>query len=348
MRLARLLTALFIFCAAAGPPESAGIPPLSGGEGGAEVVEKWNSYVDLANELETLFLPALSAYLETFGHSPEYQPIQGSGLIANYFLVLMESPEDFSRTLERAGKAAADQGDELDRAVQELVPYLEALWADLGRSRNWHLSRRVEARENQDETGELRARLDSPEEVHARIFASYQGFAATYERFRAALTRAGQARRQKDIQVLREKGLVIQPALLEILDAGQSLQDYLNVRQVSGAAPVKPEELRPFLDRLESVAKTLETARASGREGLASGREGLAAGREGLASGREGLAAGREDLSEEALVEFCDQLQVVRAEAGALAGDGKTSRKSSPESLALALGRLVDIYNLME
>ena len=336
MRLAMILLFLFLNCAAAGGPAAAaaaGLPP-SAGEGDAEVVEKWNRYVDLANEMEALFLPALNAYLETFGHSPKYQPAQGSGLIANYFLVLMEKPEDFSRALDRADKTAGSQGEELDQVVQELIPYLKALWADLGRSRTWHLKRGEEVREPKGEAGELRARLDGPEDLHARIFTTYQGFTATYERFRGVLTRAGQERRQKDIQELRGKGLVIHPALLEILDAGQGLQDYLNIRQVSLASPgeLKPEELRPFLDRLENAAQTLETARAAGGEGL----------------------------SEEALVEFCDQLQAVRAEAAALAGGGETTgagetagettgrRRSSPESLALALGRLVDIYNTME
>jgi len=330
MRLVMILTALFLNCAAAAPPAAAWtVGPLlspSAGEGDAEVVEKWNRYVDLANEMEALFLPALNAYLETFGHSPEYQPAQGSGLIANYFLVLMEKPEDFSRALDRAAKPAASQEGELDQAVQELIPYLKDLWADLGRSRAWHLKRREEARDSTGEAGEMRVRLDGPEDLHARIFTAYQGFTATYERFRGVLTRAGQERRQKDIQELRGKGLVIHPALLEILDAGQGLQDYLNIRQVSLASPgeLKPEELRPFLDRLENAAQILETAMEAGQY--------------------------REGLPEKALVEFRGQLQEVRAEAAAMAGDGETTgrRHSTPESLALALGRLVDIYNTMD
>jgi hypothetical protein len=288
---------------------------------GEDGVEKWNSYVDLANELEALFLPALNAYLETFGHNPEYhEPAQGSGLVANYFLVLMEKPEDFSRALDQA-RATAGREEELDRAVQELMPYLKTLWADLGRGRDLYLEP-PKAEDLPDQAGELRVRLDSPEELHARIFTAYQGFAATYERFRETLNRAGQERRQKDIQALREKGLVIHPALLEILDAGQELQDFLNVRQISGAAPdgLTPEDLKPFLDRLESSAKILETAGTAGGE--------------------------REGLSEETLAEFGDQLRVVRAEAAGLAGGER--RKSSPETLARALGRLVDIYNLME
>jgi hypothetical protein len=330
MRLATILTALFfINCAAALPPEAAGqvwpFTPPSAGEDDAEAVEKWNSYVDLANELEAIFLPALNAYLETFGHRPEYQPTQGSGLFANYFLVLMERPEDLSRTLDRAARPAADegnQGDELDRAVQELIPYLKTLWTDLGRSRDLHLERRAEVREPQGETRELRVRLGSPEDLHARIFAAYQGFTATYERFRGLLTRAGQERRQKDIQELRGKGRVIRPALLEILDAGQGLQDYLNVRQVSGTALGDPEGLRPFLVRLENAAQTLETANAAGGD--------------------------REGLSEKALAEFHAQLQMVLTQAADLAGEGAGGGRNSPDGLFLALSRLVDIYNLME
>ena len=325
MRLVIILAALLAGCAATGQaPRPALSPAPSAGEGGAEV-EKWNNYVDLAHELEALLLPALNAYLETFGHSPEYhEPARGSGLIDNYFLVLMDKPEDFSLVLDKV-KAAAGRGGELDRAVQELMPYLQDLWTDLGRSRELYLDRRKADPETPDETGELRVRLESPEELHARIFTAYQGFAATYERFRETLNRAGQERRQNDIQALKGKGLVILPALLETLDAGQGLQDYLNVRQISGApqSSLKPEELRPFLVRLESAAQILESARVLGSD--------------------------REGLSEEALVEFCDQLRVVRSEAADLAGDGEAEgRRSSPETLARALGRLVDIYNLME
>jgi hypothetical protein len=322
MRLTIILAAILAGCVAAGPrPESALLPPApSAGEGD---VEKWNSYVDLANELEALFLPALNAYLETFGHDPEYhRPAPESRLVASYFLVLMEKPEDFSLVLSAAEAAAGQgaQGEELDLAVRELAPYLKALWTDLGRSRNFH--RDQASPEPPDETGELRVRLDSPEELHARIFASYQGFTATYERFREAMNQAGQKRRQEDIQGLRRRGLALHAALLETLDAGQGLQDYLNVRRISGAPPggPAPEELRPFLDRLEGAARSLmETAARAGGEDL-------------------------EGLSAEALLKFREQLVAVRAEAAGLAEGGA----SSPETLARALGRLVDIYNFME
>jgi len=320
MRFVIFLIAILAGCADGGPPEPAARPASlpSAGESGAEV-EKWNRYVDLAHELEALFLPALEAYLETFGHDPEYKPLLGSGLIANYFLVLMDRPEELSLVLDQPWGSADQGGTELDQAVRELAPYLKSLWTDLKRSRNFHLNKA--ALDLPEETGELRVRLDSPEELHARIFTAYQGFAATYERFRETLNRAGQQRRQKDIQALRGKGLVIHPTLLEILDAGQGLQDYLNVRQVSGAPPasLKPEELRPFLDRLESGAIILESALAAD-------------------NGFEGLSA-------EALVEFHDQLLVVLGEVQTLAGEGSGVRKSG--ALARSLGRLVDIYNLM-
>ena len=319
MRLVIFLIILLAGCSDGGPPEPSALPaPVS--SAGEDGVEKWNRYVDLAHELEALFLPALEAYLETFGHDPEYKPLQGSGLIANYFLVLMDRPEELSLVLDRPWGTADQGATELDQAVRELAPYLKALWTDFKRSRNYHLNKT--APDLPEETAELRVRLDSPEELHARIFTAYQGFAATYERFRETLNRAGQQRRQKDIQALRGKGLVIHPTLLEILDAGQGLQDYLNVRQVSGAPPagLKPEELRPFLDRLESGANILEAARTAD-------------------SGLEGLSA-------EALIEFHDQLLVVLGEAQTLAGSDESGGRKS-EALARSLGRLVDIYNLM-
>ena len=300
--------------------------PLSPAPSGGGSVEKWNSYVDLAHELEALFLPALNAYLETFGHNPEYSPIEGSGLIANYFLVLMESPEELNRVLDQARSPAGRPEGELDQAVRELMPYLEALWSDLKRSRDFHLSEGKDSARLPEETGELRVRLDSPEELHARIFTAYQGFAATYERFRGTLNRAGQERRQNDIRILRERGLLVHSALLEILDAGQGLQDYLNVRRISGAplAGLKPEDLEPFLDRLESGAGILEKLTTM-----------------------EGSVI--EGLSVEALIEFFEQLQVVMGEARILAGPEEGgSRTGPPETLGRALGRLVDIYNLME
>jgi len=319
MRLVIILAAILAGCAAAEPRPLPLAP--SAGEGGAEV-EKWNSYVDLAHEMEALFLPALDAYLETFGHSLEYQP-KNPRLINNYFLALMESPEGFSLALDQARAATGREG-ELDLAFKELMPYLKDLWTYLVRSRDFYLNQGGKDSKLPAETRELRVRLDSPEETHGRIFAAYQGFAPTYERFREALNRAGQERRQKDIQALRGKGLVIHPALLEILDAGQGLQDYLNVRQISGATPasLKPEELTPFLDRLEIAAGILETASA--------------------------VSVDREGLSEEALIEFSDQLQVVRTEAGGLAAGEGEAPKTSPEAMARTLGRLVDIYNLME
>lgn len=47
-------------------------------------IGKWNLYVDLANELEIIFLPALNDYFETFGNGPEYRSKLGTRLIVNY------------------------------------------------------------------------------------------------------------------------------------------------------------------------------------------------------------------------------------------------------------------------
>ena len=269
----------------------------------------------------------MNAYLGTFGHSPEYQPPAGGGLIANYFLVLMETPEDLSRVLD-AAESEADQGGEtdLDRAVRELLPYLKELWATLSRSRDYHLKQAAAPPSGPGESRELRARLDSGVDLHAKIFADYQGFAATYELFRTALQREGAERRQRDIQAMLESGLTLRPAMLEALDAGQALQDFLNSRQVAtGAlAGLKPEELAPFHKNFQARSAFLEASAATG-------------------------ASDRERLPAEGLAEFIAQLRLARATAEALAkAEPQYQTDGSPEALARELGRLVDIYNQME
>ena len=299
----------------------AGGPAWAAGEEGE--VEKWNSYVDLANDLEAVFQPALEAYLGTFGHEPDYRPLEGTGLIANYFLVMMEGTDNLELVLERA-QAAADQGseEELDRAVQEMLPYLQGLWTALNRSRDYHRERLARLSAEAEEQRELRARLDGPEDLHARIFTDYQGFAATSERFREALRQAGLERRRRDLKLMREEGLILRPAMLEILDAGQALQDFLNSRQITGVtlAGLKPGELMPFWERLEREGGLFEAARAAGSP--------------------------RENLPAEALAEFSLRLGETLAVAAALAEAAPA--EATPEALARAMGRMVDIYNGLE
>jgi hypothetical protein len=164
-------------------------------------------------------------------------------------------------------------------------------------------------------------------ELHSQIFSAYQGLSATYDRFRDRLNQADAARRRSDLQAMADRGLVIRPAMLKLLDQAQALQDFLGGRGVTSEAltgldletfePLYGGFLQSFQDYEQAVAVPEQLA--------------------------------NEGLKPEVIEAFTTQAAQVRAAAGELMERRRNPAApmgdSPPAEFADVLGALVDLYN---
>lgn len=278
---------------------------------------KWNAYVDLNNDLEENFYPALHTYFKAFGNSLEYSPAENQSAVDG-FIGAMSSPGQLEREIDRALAAAQNPKTSLDEATGEMALRLKTLWDSLQRSRDYHLSPRL---------GDQAA-----QETHAAIYESYLAFEASYAHFRRILNEQDSERRKQDLADMRQRGLVIRPSMLQVVDDAQAIQDFLNNQGITSVTlpSLTMDSFRPLYESLmvslTQYAMALEGSRQSGREGLDNSR---------LAAFTQGLQAVK--LSAESLIQ--------RHRDKARVEENPHLHIGTPENYNQELGRLVDLYN---
>ena len=228
-------------------------------------IQKWNSYVDLGNALDTSFYRAINSYFDAFGNGAEYRPSERSELVEEFRAALAD-PAPLAAAIGQAlAMSSKEPKNELDQAVFEITGHLGELWSGLTRFRE--LLDAEAAPESADPEVARR-------QLHKKIYEAYQGLAGTYGRFRDTLNKADSERRKEDIQAMRDKGLVLKPAMLKVVDNAQSLQNLLSSRYITSSTlgTIPEAELRPYLDELvqsaADFAKVMEQTDKSGPEGL--------------------------------------------------------------------------------
>lgn len=323
MRFLVIILALASFLAGCSSDNSQKEPP-AGGETQASTqdqiteIEKWNSYVDLGNNVDADFYKALDAYFEAFGSGPDYKLDAPQDLI-DAFVVALPSPLELSRSIDRAmALATKNSQDELDLAVAEVLPHLKTLWNHLTTAKSLY------------ERGKGEEGSSSAAELHNKIYESYQALSITYDRFRGVLGQADAARRKTDLQTMLDQGLVIRPAMLLLLDSAQTLQDYLSSHSITTATlagldlavfePLFDEFLKDY-DLYNQVISDTAQAKA-----------------ENVPSGLIASFTGQAMVVKEAAQELVER----RRNANTVE-DGQ--QLGTPEHFAEVLGELVDLYN---
>ncbi len=295
-------------------------------------IEKWNSYVDLGNDLETDYFQVINSYFDAFGNGPDYKPTDQTAKI-DAFTNSLTSPEQLSKTVEQALlMSAREPQNELDQAVGELAGHFKTLWQALIRSREYHAAGTHPPATGEGQEVGSGFGPDSAQILHTQIYESYQGLNATYSRFRDTLNKADAERRKKDIQEMGGQGLVIRPAMLKLIDHVQALQDLLSSRSITSETlpNLNIDDFTPLFNEFMKSAEEFEKTLGDRRQ------------------------PAREKLKETALVSFNQQLMVVRASATSLLARHQLKTKAepfpeetpgTPEHFGRAAGDLVDRYN---
>jgi len=284
-------------------------------------IEKWNSYVDLGNSIDISFYRAMNAYFDAFGNGSAYKANAPSEAV-DRFAAALPAPQELSTAIDQAIiMSAREPKSDLDLAVEEITPHLKTLWSALIASRDHHAGRK-----------HLLEGDTVAAELHTRIFDAYQGLAATYDRFRDILNQADAARRKTDLQAMVDKGLVIRPAMLKLLDNAQALQDFLSSHSVTSGtlASLDLEVFEPLYD--EFVLSFQEYEKVATNPGQPK-KEGL----KPQIIGDFGTQAARVKAAADALVE--------RRRNKAVPADEPQTITGTPEQFASVLGELVDMYN---
>ncbi|MDR0881892.1 MAG: YiiG family protein [Candidatus Adiutrix sp.] len=300
-------------CPAEDPPGG----PAGPGEPPAEI-EKWNLYVDLSRNLETDLTPALRNYFRIFGYSSEYRQPDQTEYAADFLSTLMANQE-LATEIDQALSQAADSDNALDQATYEMSLHLKQLWAGLTRARTYHESGRLSP--------------DSYQELHASIYKAYLGLEASRGRFWEVLHKEDAERRQRDIQALADQGRPLRSAMLKLVDAGQSLQDFLSGRGVTSGnlGTVTLDEFRPLYDEFSKNIAEFDRLAGDSPEKL---------------EAEKLTPAELEAYSKAAWVALASasQLMEYRQENTSL-GSVPEESAGTPENFGHKLGELVDLYN---
>ncbi|UQZ89202.1 hypothetical protein C4J81_08320 [Deltaproteobacteria bacterium Smac51] len=326
-KLARLNLAAFIYTAALlalipAAPACDGQKPqelLSGAEQVREV-NKWNTYVDLNNDLTVHFFLPLDHYFTAFGRSPEYRPASEHHDLVT-FVSALPSSESLQAHIDKTLAATEEPENELDESAREMALHLNDLLTSLSQSRDYHA-----AQSYTEDDFSLAA------DLHARIYEAQTDFQPSYHKFSQLLHERDAQRRKTDIESMLSQGLSIKPAMLQTVDAAQNMQDYFNAHSITSETILN---LDPdlFMALFEDYVVAVDDF---------------------LALTIEPDALTKEGLREDSLEKFNSELKQVLAGGAILREYSKDTQKGSPsahsksgdlENLCQDIGILVDTYN---
>lgn len=296
--------------------------PACGGPDQAEVreVKKWNSYVELNNDMTTRFFQPLELYFRAFGRTAEYRPAAEHHDLVN-FVSSLTSTEDFGESIKTSLLAASAADTDLDGAARKMLPHLAELWSLLSQSRDYH------AAQAYLKDGHARAA-----DLHARLQAAHTLFSPAYQEFSRLLHKRDAERRKADIEAMINQKLRLKPAMLRAVDAAQNMQDYLNAQDNT------PETILN-LEPAAFIALFNEYSRAGDEFLLLDIEEGDFL-KEGLKEEPNDFRLRLQEVSESArpILAYCQGIQN---------GEAATSTKLVDlEIFSINIAKMVDSYNL--
>lgn len=310
----------------AGPSDAASADGAAALEGRSDNLvqvfdtRKWNTYVDLNNDLEERFYPALHNYFKAFGNSLEYQPTTDPADIES-FIAAMSSPGQLTRDIDKALAAARNPKTNLDEATGEMASSLKILWDTMVKSRDYHKSADSPA-----------APEEAAKEAHTNIYESYLAFEASYAYFMKILNEQDAERRKQDLADMRAQGLAIRSSMLQLVDDAQAIQDFLNNQGITSVTlpSLKLENFQALYESLMvsigQYVMALDDPAQPIREGLDNNR--LAAFSQGVQAVKDSAGSLIKRHRDKARVEESPELHI-----------------GTPENFSQELGRLVDLYN---
>lgn len=278
-------------------------------------IAKWNAYVNLANEKDREIDSLLGVYEHRIG-TGEYQIDKKK---FNYAKQTTD-PKYFVNNIDQAAEyAAKEPKSPLDQSVTELAPAMKNLWLLLHTADDYY-SRKAYIDDDFARGAEL----------HKEVLAAREVYLPLKEKFMTALMIREEEQRASELQAMREAGLLIRVAMLEVVMAAQEVQAELAGQDMTSKSLPKLnlEALRPSYDALNKAVTELE--RVSAKEGQVP--------REGLREESAQMFVGKAND-----VRAGVRSMIERAQQGKDGGIG--SSIGSPEQFERDLSLLISYYN---
>lgn len=225
--------------------------PARPSDDGAVETGKWNAYVDLSNTMSGGYYRAIELYLEAFGRDEVFRkPAAESKQMDFTNACLGWQAESLTKSIDRVvAVSAGAPKTELDQSAAALAPDLKALWTDV-------LSMATYLK-NKDYVDDDYAKA---KKLHPGILAAIVRVDGKIHPFVVALTVQEGEMRQANLKAMREDGLEILPAMLEVLTAAENIQVYLDQNHITSQTMdhLKMDTFRPLYDELATKLQALK------------------------------------------------------------------------------------------
>lgn len=212
-------------------------------------IDKWNAYVNLANEMDRTVDSLLGVYEHRIG-TGDYKVDKKKF----DYVKQTTDPKYFVKNIDQAAEyAAKEPKSPLDRSVADLTPAMKSLWLLL---------------HTVDEYYAQKAYIDDDfargAELHREVLAARAVYLPLKDEFMIALTTQEEEQRASELKAMREEGLLIRVAMLEVVMAAQAVQGELAEQEINSKTLPKLnlEALRPSYDALNKGVTELEQAAA--------------------------------------------------------------------------------------
>lgn len=229
--------------------------------------EKWNAYVALSGKSDSL-MKMFSEYENRLGNGPE--PVLNDKDLAYFVKRIGESRRMMDQSTSALTAAAISQAEkkpqsDLDLKALAFARSVNQTWAKMAEIQGYY-----EAKSHVDDG------LAKGREMHAGILADYQTLAAAYLVFSEAMDQQNRLIMAKETKSMRDGGLKILPAALDMLIAARDFNDEIG-RQLAALNEEAPPvlEAAPLQALYERLVKGLAAIEAVEADQAQRQKEGL-------------------------------------------------------------------------
>ena len=208
-------------------------------------LDKWNSYVDLSGEYESVVLDYVDDYFKHFDE--EYVKPEGAFNYRHNIRLSRPNMDALAAAaISNAGKAPQTDFDKLALTYAES---LKALWAAAQAAEEYYGNKQYV------DDGHAKG-----PELHSALMTAYDAWDSASDSFYEVMEKMGVERRALEYEEMRKEGMDVRAAMINMIIQGRRLADELERQNIpdEGVVALDLAAFRPVYDAMSAAQKELE------------------------------------------------------------------------------------------